>query len=491
MKARVKARVKAKAEVRAKVKVKVRAKVREKAKCDAVAGALAVGFLPDAGAGDDREAAICWPTVTSMSAVRLRRAPFWRTWIARPSTAPSSSVARCLPSRSTIVTVRKSQREQHVYIAPRPQSSRPACRVADARPARAAKFLAREILCGKGRGRHQALCRAWRLQRLSGEPIFHVCRIDDDCMLPVYETCAELGLPICLHVNCGIAGYWSELLRVLDRFRDLKFVIPHFALSTRVPDRLRFLLERFPNVLTDTSFGQDEFLLAGSIRVGQSRKLRELVRAHSERFLFATDLVLTDAAHKTPQWMADRVALPVDADGRAVLVESVPAGISRRGAAEGGEPRDHERQRRQTERVGLEAQSAPARMSAGPSRRSYYMHGAITHPQEVSSMPNDPALPKRLLASSGLAVSAIGLGCMSLSGVYGDSPDEGGIAVIHAALERGVTFLDTSECMASVTTRSWSAKRSKAAAATSFWRRSSAISAAAAVRSPTGVPNMC
>ena len=142
----------------------------------------------------------------------------------------------------------------------------------------------------------------------SGEPIFHACRIDDDCMLPVYETCAELGLPICLHVNCGIAGYWSELLRVLDRFRDLKFVIPHFALSTRVPDRLRFLLERFPNVLTDTSFGQDEFLLAGSIRVGQSRKLRELVRAHSERFLFGTDLVPTDAAHKTPQWMADRVA---------------------------------------------------------------------------------------------------------------------------------------------------------------------------------------
>jgi hypothetical protein len=61
-------------------------------------------------------------------------------------------------------------------------------------------------------------------------------------------------------------------------------------------------------VLTDTSFGQDEFLLAGSTRVGQSRKLRDLVRAYSARFLFATDLVLTDAAHKTPQWMADRVA---------------------------------------------------------------------------------------------------------------------------------------------------------------------------------------
>src|SRR5579872_4742606 len=46
---------------------------------------------------------------------------------------------------------------------------------------------------------------------ISGKPIFHVCSIDDDCLLPVYQTCAELGLPICLHVNCGIAALWSEL----------------------------------------------------------------------------------------------------------------------------------------------------------------------------------------------------------------------------------------------------------------------------------------
>jgi len=34
---------------------------------------------------------------------------------------------------------------------------------------------------------------------------------------------------------------------------------------------------------------------------------------------------------------------------------------------------------------------------------------------------------------------------MSLSGAYGDSPDDAGIALIHAALERGITFLDTSD----------------------------------------------
>ena len=54
-------------------------------------------------------------------------------------------------------------------------------------------------------------------------------------------------------------------------------------------------------------------------------------------------------------------------------------------------------------------------------------------------------LPKRSLGSSGLQVSALGFGCMSLSGVYGKSGDEEGIALIREALDRGITLLDTSD----------------------------------------------
>jgi aryl-alcohol dehydrogenase-like predicted oxidoreductase len=60
-------------------------------------------------------------------------------------------------------------------------------------------------------------------------------------------------------------------------------------------------------------------------------------------------------------------------------------------------------------------------------------------------MTSDNTLPKRALGTSGIDVSAIGFGCMSLSGVYGASRDEEGISVIHEALDRGVTFLDTSD----------------------------------------------
>jgi aryl-alcohol dehydrogenase-like predicted oxidoreductase len=51
----------------------------------------------------------------------------------------------------------------------------------------------------------------------------------------------------------------------------------------------------------------------------------------------------------------------------------------------------------------------------------------------------------RKLGSSALSVFPIGLGLMSLSGAYGKADDAEGIKVIHHAIDRGVTFLDSSD----------------------------------------------
>jgi len=51
----------------------------------------------------------------------------------------------------------------------------------------------------------------------------------------------------------------------------------------------------------------------------------------------------------------------------------------------------------------------------------------------------------RRLGGSVLDVFPIGLGCMSFSGAYGKSDDEQAIRVIHHALDRGVTMLDSSD----------------------------------------------
>ena len=54
-------------------------------------------------------------------------------------------------------------------------------------------------------------------------------------------------------------------------------------------------------------------------------------------------------------------------------------------------------------------------------------------------------MEKRQLGRTPIEVTAIGLGCMSMSGVYGNANDEESISVIHHALARGINHLDSSD----------------------------------------------
>jgi len=55
------------------------------------------------------------------------------------------------------------------------------------------------------------------------------------------------------------------------------------------------------------------------------------------------------------------------------------------------------------------------------------------------------ALEHRALGTGGLTVSAVGLGCMSLSGVYGAADDTESEALIRHAIDKGVDHLDSSD----------------------------------------------
>ena len=55
-------------------------------------------------------------------------------------------------------------------------------------------------------------------------------------------------------------------------------------------------------------------------------------------------------------------------------------------------------------------------------------------------------MKKRTLGNSNLQVSALGLGCMGMSASYGPPKDiQEMTALLHAAVERGITFFDTAE----------------------------------------------
>ena len=56
-------------------------------------------------------------------------------------------------------------------------------------------------------------------------------------------------------------------------------------------------------------------------------------------------------------------------------------------------------------------------------------------------------MKKRTLGSSGLEVSALGLGCVNMTGPYGPPQDETEMsALLHAAVERGVTEVEVPSC---------------------------------------------
>jgi len=54
-------------------------------------------------------------------------------------------------------------------------------------------------------------------------------------------------------------------------------------------------------------------------------------------------------------------------------------------------------------------------------------------------------MQQRELGKSGLTVPAMGLGCMTMTAIYGPSDDDLSIATIHRAIELGANFIDTAD----------------------------------------------
>ena len=91
----------------------------------------------------------------------------------------------------------------------------------------------------------------------------------------------------------------------------------------------------------------------------------------------------------------------------------------------------------------------------------------------------------RKLGNSTLEVSSLGLGTMSLSGVYGPSDDDESIGLIRHALDVGITFLDSSDMYGwghneELLGRALAGRRSGVVVSTKFGQ----------VKHPTGGPNL-
>ena len=141
------------------------------------------------------------------------------------------------------------------------------------------------------------------LKLYSGHTIFHDRPLDDPSMLPVYATCEKNKVPILFHVNAGY--YEQEFERVLLKFPQLKVICPHFCLSTIKTVRFEYLMDTYPQLYTDISFGFIGYLQDALLRFSRNpEKYRQLIIKYQDRILFGTDMVVTDANYKTTEWLA-------------------------------------------------------------------------------------------------------------------------------------------------------------------------------------------
>ena len=121
--------------------------------------------------------------------------------------------------------------------------------------------------------------------------------LDSPRMNPIYAYAEKNRLPVLYHVN--ITKYGDELERVLQSYPDLVVNVPHYMVSSIGLDKVKALLDKYPNLYTDISFGSPEYMAAGFRRLSNNTtKYESFMKEYSDRILFGTDMVLTSAQDK-------------------------------------------------------------------------------------------------------------------------------------------------------------------------------------------------
>lgn len=145
------------------------------------------------------------------------------------------------------------------------------------------------------------------LKLYTGHSNFHDRPLDAPEMLPVYAYCEESGLPLLWHVN--MAKYTKELFRVLDKFPTLTVIVPHLGVGFwrpegQVMEDVTHMLETYPNVYVDTSFGTREILVGGLEKVTNNLAFfKDFYARHQDRIVWGTDMVVTGNKEKTEAWI--------------------------------------------------------------------------------------------------------------------------------------------------------------------------------------------
>lgn len=145
------------------------------------------------------------------------------------------------------------------------------------------------------------------LKLYTGHSNFHDRPLDAPEMKGLYAYCEEVGLPIIWHVR--LDSFAKEFERVMAEFPNLKVIMPHYGVAFFRPKSAHFanlerLLDTYPNLYVDTSFGTRAILVHGLEMFTKHNDIfRQFFLDHSDKIVFGTDMVVTGNSEKTPNWV--------------------------------------------------------------------------------------------------------------------------------------------------------------------------------------------
>lgn len=139
----------------------------------------------------------------------------------------------------------------------------------------------------------------------TGKGPFHVMPIDDARLEPFWAYAEETQLPVLMHVN--LIKYWDETISLLEKHPNLRLCLPHFGLHKNTEARLArlgWILDRYPNVYSDMSYGYYTFQIEGFEALSKYRTRSRLwLQKYAHKLMFASDMVLEKT--KTEEYIID------------------------------------------------------------------------------------------------------------------------------------------------------------------------------------------
>lgn len=217
------------------------------------------------------------------------------TGIKKTFLVPSPIETLTLNGQKSFTEYKENTDEIFRIAAKYPDSFIPLCTVSPLDP-NAAEYLAD---CLKKGGKV--------LKLYNGHSYYHDVfnmSLDAPRMMPIYSYAEENRIPVLYHIN--ITNFGDELERVLKKYPNLVISVPHFMVSSADLVKVSRLMDKYPKMYTDISFGSPEYMAAGFRRISnEPGKFVKFINKYQDRVLFGTDMVLTDNAAKNQSYMEE------------------------------------------------------------------------------------------------------------------------------------------------------------------------------------------